>query len=111
MLMHELSITQSLVDAVLDRTGERPVTGVHVRVGRLSGVLPDAMRFCFELVSDGTPLAGAQLLIDEPDGVTRCRVCGEETIMPDLIPLCPCGSADVDIISGRELMLTSVEVA
>ena len=39
--MHELSITQSLVDAVLDRTGERLVTGVpHVRVGLFSGVLP-----------------------------------------------------------------------
>ncbi len=111
MPMHELSITQSLVDAVLDRTGTQPVTGVHVRVGRLSGVLPDAMRFCFELISDGTPLAGAQLLIDEPDGVTRCRSCGTDTAMLDMIPLCPCGSADVEIISGRELMLTSVEVA
>lgn len=43
--MHELSITQSLVDAVLERTGERPVIGVNLRIGPLSGVLPDALRF------------------------------------------------------------------
>ena len=56
--MHELSITQSLVEAVLDRTGGRSVTGVNLRIGPLSGVLPDAVRFCFEVVSADTPLAG-----------------------------------------------------
>lgn len=108
--MHELSITQSLVDAVIDKTGSRHVLGVHLTVGRLSGVLPDALRFCFEVVSDGTPLAGSTLLIDEPDGRAWCRSCLNEFVLSDPIPLCPCGSADVDIRSGRELMLTSVEV-
>lgn len=109
--MHELSITQSLVEAVLDRTGERLVTGVHVRVGRLSGVLPDAMRFCFDLVCDGTPLAGAELVIEEPPGKATCRSCHQDFDMADLLPLCPCGSADIRITSGRELAVTSVEVA
>jgi hydrogenase nickel incorporation protein HypA/HybF len=86
------------------------VTGVHLRVGKLSGVLPDAMRFCFDLISDGTTLSGAELLIEEPPGITHCRICGQDATMPDMIPLCPCGSADVEIISGRELMVTSVEV-
>ncbi|MEN8583225.1 hydrogenase maturation nickel metallochaperone HypA [Arthrobacter sp. KBS0703] len=109
--MHELSITQGLVDAVLDRTGERTVTAVNLRVGTLSGVLPDAMRFCFDVVSAGTPLAGARLWIDEPRGLARCRTCQGEFELPDLILLCPCGSADVEILHGRELMLMSVEVA
>lgn len=109
--MHELSIMQGLVDAVLDRTGERPVAAVNLRVGSLSGVLPDAMRFCFDVVSAGTPLAGARLQIDEPQGVARCRSCAEEFVLADLILLCPCGSADVEVLSGRELMLMSVEVA
>lgn len=107
--MHELSITQSLVDAVLERTGARSVMSVNLRIGRSSGVLPDAIRFCFELVSDGTPLAGAVLQIDEPPGRALCLSCGEEFELDD-IPLCPCGSADIDITSGRELMVTSVEV-
>ncbi|MDQ0213147.1 hydrogenase maturation nickel metallochaperone HypA/HybF [Arthrobacter bambusae] len=109
--MHELSITQSLVDAVLERTGERTVIGVNLRIGSLSGVLPDAMRFCFDIVSAGTSLAGAQLKIDEPRGLARCRSCGTEFELADLILLCPCGSADVEVLSGRELMVTSVEVA
>ncbi|WP_427018089.1 hydrogenase maturation nickel metallochaperone HypA [Pseudarthrobacter sp. P1] len=108
--MHELSITQSLVDAVLDRTGDRHVTGVNLRIGRLSGVLPDAVRFCFELVSEGTPLAGAQLRIDEPPGRVRCRSCRQESVLPDMFALCTCGSADVEVTGGRELMLASVEV-
>lgn len=109
--MHELSITQSLVDTVLDRTGERTVTGVNLRIGPLSGVLPDAMRFCFDIVSAGTPLAGALLRIDEPQGLARCRSCTQEFELADLILLCPCGSADVEVLSGRELMVLSVEVA
>ena len=109
--MHELSITQSLCDAVSERTGELSVTGVNVRVGRLSGVLPDAMRFCFELICAGTSLANAELRIEEPDGRALCRSCGEEFVLPDAILLCSCGSADLEIIAGRELMLTSVEVA
>ena len=109
--MHELSITQSLIDAVLDRTGERTVTAVNLRIGPLSGVLPDAMRFCFDVASAGTPLEGATLMIDEPQGVGRCRSCRQEFELSDLILLCLCGSADVEVLRGRELMLMSVEVA
>lgn len=109
--MHELSITQSLIDAVLDRTGERTVTAVNLRIGPLSGVLPDAMRFCFDVASAGTPLEGATLVIDEPQGVARCRSCRQEFELSDLILLCLCGSADVEVLGGRELMLMSVEVA
>ena len=56
--MHELAITQSVVEAVTERTGSAPVASVRLRVGRLAGVVPDAMRFCFELVTAGTPLEG-----------------------------------------------------
>ena len=109
--MHELSITQGLVDAVLNRTGERPVTAVNLRIGPLSGVLADAVRFCFDVATAGTPLAGARLRIEEPQGRGRCRNCQDEFTLSDLILLCPCGSADVEVLSGRELMLMSVEVA
>ena len=66
--MHELAITQSVVDAVTDRTGATPVAIVRLRVGRSAGVVPDAMRFCFELVTAGTPLEGAALEIEQPEG-------------------------------------------
>jgi hydrogenase nickel incorporation protein HypA/HybF len=109
--MHELAITQSVVDAVTDRTGSAPVAIVRVRVGRLAGVVPDAMRFCFELVTAGTPLEGATLELDQPDGRGRCRTCGEDIALADLILLCSCGSADVEVLAGRELAVASVVLA
>jgi len=108
--MHELAITQSVVDAVLDRTGDRTVTTVRVKVGRLAGVVPDAMRFCFDLVTAGTTLEGARLEIEQPAGQACCHTCGEEFGVTDLILLCPCGSADVEVVTGRELLVSSVEV-
>ena len=109
--MHELAITQSVVDAVTERTGATPVAAVRLRVGRLAGVVPDAMRFCFELVTEGTPLAGADLVIDEPEGRARCRTCGAEFPVRDLLLLCACGSADVEVLAGRELSVVSVVLA
>jgi hydrogenase nickel incorporation protein HypA/HybF len=109
--MHELAITQGVVEAVTERTGTAPVTSVRVRVGRLSGVVPDAMRFCFELVTAGTPLDGASLEIEQPEGRGRCRTCGTELVLADLILLCDCGSADVDVLAGRELAVASVVLA
>jgi hydrogenase nickel incorporation protein HypA/HybF len=106
--MHELSITQGVVEAVTERTGSATVVSVRVRVGRLSGVVPDAMRFCFELVTAGTPLEGATLEIDRPEGRGSCRTCGAEFALPDPVLLCPCGSADVEVLTGRELAVASV---
>jgi len=108
--MHELAITQSVVEAVTARTGDAAVARVRLRVGRLSGVVPDAMRFCFELITDGTTLAGAWLDIEQPDGRGRCRSCGTELVLRDLILLCPCGSADVEVTAGRELAVASVDL-
>ncbi|WP_236792758.1 hydrogenase maturation nickel metallochaperone HypA [Amycolatopsis sp. GM8] len=108
--MHELSITRSVVETILERTGETKVLDVSLEIGKLSGVVADSVRFCFELVCAGTPLEGAALHISEPGGRAHCRTCGEEFTMDDLIPLCPCGSADIEMLTGRELRITSVEV-
>jgi hydrogenase nickel incorporation protein HypA/HybF len=109
--MHELAVTQGVVDAVVERTGTTPVTAVRLRVGRLSGVVPDALRFCFELVTAGTPLEGAALEIEEPEGRARCRTCGAEFALAGPVLLCDCGSADVEVLAGRELAVASVVLA
>jgi hydrogenase nickel incorporation protein HypA/HybF len=108
--MHELAITQSVVDAVLAKTGDTRVTTVRLKVGQLAGVVPDAMRFCFDLVTTGTALEGARLEIDQPPGGAHCRSCGVDFALVDPILLCPCGSADVEVTTGRELQVSSVEV-
>lgn len=109
--MHELAITQSVVQAVTQRTGDARVAVVRLRVGRLSGVLPDAMRFCFDVVTAGTPLEGARLEIEEPDAAAHCRSCGQDFVPADAILLCPCGSADVAVLAGRDLAVASVQLA
>lgn len=108
--MHELAIAASVVEAVLAKTGDQLVRVVRLRVGQLSGVLPDALAFSFEVAADGTTLQGARLLIEQPAGRLRCRQCHGETGRDDLILLCDCGSADVEVIAGRELSILDVEV-
>ena len=108
--MHELSITQSVVDVVTRRTGSDRVAKVHLQIGKLSGIVPDSVRFCFELIAADTPLAGATLEIDEPLGRGHCQTCGDDFELRDLILLCRCGSADVQVVAGTELAVKSVEV-
>ena len=108
--MHELSIAQSVVDAVCERAAGRSVHSVRLRVGALTAVVPDAMRFCFDLAVEGTVAEGARLDIEHRPGSARCRGCGADVDLVDLILLCPCGSADLEVTAGRELQIVSMEV-
>jgi hydrogenase nickel incorporation protein HypA/HybF len=108
--VHELSITQSVVDAVCERAAGRPVHTVRVRVGKLTAVVADSLRFCFDLVTAGTVAEGATLDIEQPPGAARCRACGTDFTLTDPVLLCPCGSADVQVTSGWELQIISMEV-
>ena len=109
--MHELSITQSVVDAVTRRMGDARVRRVRLEIGRLSGLVPDAVQFCFEMVAAGTTCEGALVEIDEPCGQARCRTCGPAFETGDMLALCECGSADIAVEGGRELRIREVEVA
>ena len=108
--MHELAITQSIVESVTDRLPDAQVTCVRLTIGRLSGVSVPSVRFCFGPVTEGTGLAGAELLVDEPEGRLRCRACGGEFPSDDLLAACACGSVDLDVIAGQELLIRAVEV-
>lgn len=109
--MHELAITESIVATVVERMPDVPITRVRIEVGALSGVVADAVRFCFGPVTAGTTLEGARLEIDEPPGRLRCRSCGCEFETTDVLALCACGSAELDVLRGRELRIREVEVA
>lgn len=109
--MHELAIAESVVSSVLERTAGCRVSIVRLRVGRMAGVVPDALAFCFDLATAGTDLEGAVLEIVEEQGSAHCRTCGADFTLPDSFLLCECGSADVQLLSGRDLSVTSVEVA
>ena len=108
--MHELSITQSVVTAVTQRLHDAQVRRIRLEVGQLSGLVPDAVRFCFEMVAAGTTCEGALVEIDEPCGQARCRTCGRAFETGDVLALCACGSADIEVRGGRELRIREVEV-
>ena len=109
--MHELAITESVVQTVTERLPGSAITCVHLEIGPMSGVVADSVRFCFGLVTEGTSLQGARLEISQPAARCRCRDCAAEFEPDGMIPLCDCGSADVEILAGNELRIRSVEVA
>ena len=111
--MHELALTQAIVEAVLQRAeeaGGRRVARVVVQIGRLTAVLPAAVHFCFELCAEDTLLAGAALVIEQPPGTARCRSCGAQVAIEDLLSLCSCGSSDLAWLSGHELQIREMEM-
>jgi hydrogenase nickel incorporation protein HypA/HybF len=109
--MHELAIAEGLVDAVTGRLPGTAIASVRLEIGALSGVVADSLRFCFDLATEGTALEGSLLEISEPAAECECRTCGKEFSPDGPIVLCPCGSADVTVISGQQLIITSVKVA
>lgn len=109
--MHELAITQGVVDQISERLGDAKVTRVALEIGRLSGVVCDSVRFCFDVCAQGTTLEGARLEIIQTAGCARCRECGACFGVDDLFALCQCGSADLELIAGQELKIHEVELA
>ncbi len=113
--MHELSIAQSLVDVVTETAtdaGATRVEAVHLRLGALSGVVREALEFCYELATKGTLLEGSRLLIEDLPVRVFCANCQQELELPDLTAFrCPvCGALTADIRQGKELEVRSVEL-
>jgi hydrogenase nickel incorporation protein HypA/HybF len=66
--MHELGITRNIVAIVSEQAGEQRVIRIRLTIGKLSAIMPDAIRFCFDVCAKNTPLEGALLEIDQPPG-------------------------------------------
>jgi len=108
--MHELGIAQEIVEIACTQARGARVTRIVVQIGKLSAVLPDAVRFCFDLCTEGTTAAGASLEILEPEGVARCCECGGRVLLERPFGQCHCGSSDLEWLSGDELKIQAVEV-
>ena len=109
--MHELSIMSNLLDTAVATAQGAPVRLLRVRVGPLSGVVIEALRFAFEALSPGTPAEGGQLDIEETAPVFHCPHCGSDYTTPVGFYECPsCGSTEGELRGGNELELVSIEV-
>ena len=108
--MHELGIARNIVAIVGEAAKGRRVRRVTIDVGKLSGVMTDAIMFCFESVTLGTPLDGAMLEIRQIEGRARCNACGSEFTTDTLFTPCACGSRQFKRLQGEELNIKSMEL-
>jgi hydrogenase nickel incorporation protein HypA/HybF len=108
--MHELGITREVVEIVCRKAEGRRVVRVVLEIGRLTVVLPDAVRFCFELCCEESVAEGAKLEIVEIPARARCRSCGAEIVRDQPFGMCPCGSCDLEWLAGDELRVREIEV-
>ena len=109
--MHELSITRSIVAIVAERADGQRVTRVRLEIGSLSAVMPDAVRFCFDICAADTAVAGASLEIVEIPGRALCNDCGADVWLSALVGRCPrCGTASLRLVAGQELNIKEMEL-
>jgi hydrogenase nickel incorporation protein HypA/HybF len=111
--MHELALSQSIVDLLVEcarKEGVHAVTRVVLEVGVAAGVEPDALRFCFDIVAADTLAQGAELAIETITLQARCRNCACEFEPAGLVSSCPrCGSYAPHLLRGRELRVKSFD--
>jgi hydrogenase nickel incorporation protein HypA/HybF len=112
--MHELGLAQDTLDCALQaaaRQGAGRITGLRLRIGDLSGVVPEALYFALETILAGTPADGATIDIERVAAVCFCPDCKAEFPVEAFVYTCPnCGRAGCDLVRGREMTLVSLEV-
>ncbi len=112
--MHESAIAQSLLEIIEQETlpyAGAKVTTLTLRIGKLSGVMPEALTFAFEALSMGSRSEGASLIIEEVPLSIKCNQCGRVHIVDDPFMICPhCEGTDVEMIAGRELEIRNMEI-
>ncbi len=112
--MHEVGITQSIIEIAEQHAraqGAARINTVTVEIGALSGVIPEAVEFCFEACARDTLVEGARLIIQHIPGRGRCNECGAETALDQQTFACPgCGNFGLETLQGNELRVTELEV-
>jgi hydrogenase nickel incorporation protein HypA/HybF len=110
--VHELSICDAIVSTTMQHAEGKAVTQVTVRIGHLRQVVPDALHFGWELLTEPTNLKGAELVIEQVPATVSCTECGAETTLDMPILACgACGSFEVKLLSGEEFLIVSMDIA
>lgn len=112
--MHEMSLAINIVELVsakAQEAGGQKITSVELEAGKLSGVMAEALAFCFEAAARNTPAEGARLVVHEVEGRGNCLGCGHAFALDSLLAQCPqCGGYAVETMQGRELKVVSLTV-
>ena len=109
--MHELPICTAIAKIAHKAAAGRPVERVRVDIGHLRQVVPDTLRHSWEMVVFGTPLDSVPLEVREVAAVIECRTCARQTTLDDPVFRCGvCGSIETFVVSGDELLVTSLDL-
>jgi hydrogenase nickel incorporation protein HypA/HybF len=110
--VHELSLCRAIYSIVDGARDGRAVDVVHLRVGQLRQVVPDTLRYCWDIVAQDGPLSGSLLAIDHVPVVLACSSCAATTrVEHALVLVCSaCGSGDIQVVSGEEFLVTSLDL-
>ena len=112
--MHELSIAQNILEAASRQARDRGfqrILSIHLRVGKLSGIEVESLRFCFKVLSEETIAQSAGLEVEVVPLRGRCRCCQSEFAMEEVDFVCPrCHNRDIELISGTEMLMDKMEV-
>lgn len=113
--MHELGIAQNILEIVQQSVPEElapDVRKIRLRIGQFAGVVPESLDFCFGVIVGQTDMKEAVLSIEQVPTISLCRECGLKFQVEDLAFLCPsCKSANLELLSGKELEIVDIEVA
>lgn len=110
--MHELSIAQGIIE-IVDETARKhrihAVRGVHVRIGELAGIDPDALDFAWKSVTLSGPARDAQLIIERTAGTAWCTDCGKTVPLKQYGNPCPeCGGYRLIANGGTEMRVVDI---
>lgn len=112
--MHELSIACSIVEMVEENLPNEntQVKKVFLKIGKLSGVVKDALNFSFEIAAQDTRLADATLEIEELSVIVHCDKCNTDSELgnPPIFRCKDCGESTANIIQGKEMEIASIEI-
>ncbi|MBW1999158.1 MAG: hydrogenase maturation nickel metallochaperone HypA [Deltaproteobacteria bacterium] len=112
--MHEMSIAQSLVDIVRDemhRNQARVLRSVHLHIGEMSAIVPQALSFCFHVITEGTEMEGARLDMEIVPLRGYCGRCKREFRIENYEFRCPyCKNGDIETLAGQDLSIVEIEV-
>lgn len=113
--MHEMSIAQSIFDIVHEemlRHKVQKLEAINIAVGKLSAVVPSSLTFCFQILTEGTDMAGVVLNVKTIPLGYHCFDCGHEFTSEEMTFTCPhCGADQPMLTSGKDLNIESIEVA
>ena len=113
--MHELGIAQNIIDIVQQAVPEDrfpSIRWIRIRIGQLSGIVPDSLEFCFSALLGETGMPQAGLKMETVPTVSLCKDCLHRFTVEDFAFTCPsCGSSSLELLSGRDLEVVDIELS